>query len=117
MGDLIERLRKAADALPPPAPEPPHPLYGLIHEAAHELARLEIKLARAVHTHQPSPIVRMLQELAHTWSPVAKDADGHYGITVFFDCEEDAEAFKVELMMAASGQHGYQKDNFVYGGR
>lgn len=42
MTDLVQRLREAANALPPPAPEPPHPLYGLMHEAAHEITRQEI---------------------------------------------------------------------------
>lgn len=110
--NLIERLRKAANALPPRPPEPPHPLYGLLHEAAKELARQEIYIARSAATHHLSPIVRMVQ-LAETWSDVQKDKDGQYGVTIFFDCQDDADAFKVELMMAASGQAGYEPDELL----
>ena len=46
MDDLIQRLRKAANALPPAAPEPPHPLYGLMHDAAHAISRLHIAIQR-----------------------------------------------------------------------
>ena len=47
MRELIEQLRKTADSLPPLYPEKPHPLYGLLHHAAHGIARLEAKNARA----------------------------------------------------------------------
>lgn len=57
-----------------------------------------------------TPIVRMIQELVETWGVVERRADGVYEIPIFFECEEDAEAFKVELMMCASGQSGYEKD-------
>lgn len=109
MSDLIERLRSAANALPPPAPAPPHPLYRLIHDAAFEIARLEAQIARNAATHHLSPIVRMLQELTATWSCVVRDGDYH-GVTVFFECADDAEAFRIELMMAVSGQSGYEKE-------
>lgn len=57
-------------------------------------------------------IVRLIQ-MAETWSDVRKDADGDYGVTVWFATEEDAELFKVELMMVASGQRGYEKQDVV----
>ena len=57
-------------------------------------------------------IVRLIQ-MADTWSDVKRDRDGQFGVTVIFDTEEDAELFKVELMMVASGQHGYEKDNRI----
>lgn len=54
-------------------------------------------------------IVRMIQELVESWGAVERRLDGTYEVPVLFYCREDAEAFKVELMMVASGQHGYEK--------
>lgn len=56
-----------------------------------------------------TPIVKMIQELVHTWGGVDQDADGHYVVPIYFECREDAEAFKVEMMMVASGQTDYEK--------
>lgn len=41
---LVARLRKTADALAVNGERPP-PLYGLLHEAAHELDRREVKIS------------------------------------------------------------------------
>lgn len=56
------------------------------------------------------PIVRMIQELVDTWGDVQRRLDGSYEVPILFDCEDDAKAFKIELMMAASGQAGYEKE-------
>lgn len=56
-----------------------------------------------------TPIVRIIQGLVHTWGDVSRDADGDYVVPVYFKCKEDAETFKVEMMMVASGQVGYEK--------
>lgn len=58
-------------------------------------------------------IVRMIQELVHTWGGVERDAVGHYFVPVYFECQEDAESFKVELMMVASGQTEYERPSVL----
>ena len=53
-------------------------------------------------------IVKIIQR-CDTWSDVRDDGMGKSYVRVYFNNMRDAEAFKVELMMVASGQHGYEK--------
>lgn len=56
-------------------------------------------------------IVRIIQR-RDTWGSVMREDSmiDEFSVKVFFKSRSDAEAFKVELMMIASGQHGYEKD-------
>lgn len=55
-------------------------------------------------------IVKIIQQ-CDTWGDVFhEDAiNDDFSVKVHFKTRADAEAFKVELMMVASGQHGYEK--------
>lgn len=57
---------------------------------------------------QPN-IVKIIQR-CYTWGSVQDRGVGDYAVPVYFTNRADAEAFKVELMMVASGQHGYELD-------
>lgn len=56
-----------------------------------------------------SDIVKIIQK-AETWGVVREDEDREFYVSVFFRTPEDAEAFRIELMMVASGQKGYEPD-------